>query len=104
MTIGFLLFPRLTLLDLVGPAEVFCRVPEAKVHLVWKKREPISTVNGLVMEPTTTFDECPVLDVICVPGGPGQVELMEDEATLDFLRQQAATAQWVTSVCTGSLV
>ncbi len=104
MTIGFLLFPRLTLLDLVGPAEVFCRVPEAKVHLVWKRREPISTVNGLVMEPTTTFDECPVLDVICVPGGPGQVELMEDEATLDFLRQQAATAQWVTSVCTGSLV
>ena len=64
MNIGLLLFPRLTLLDLVGPAEVFVRMPEAKVHLVWKRREPVATINGIVMEPTTTFDECPALDVI----------------------------------------
>ena len=54
--------------------------------------------------PTTTFADCPKLDVICVPGGGGQVALMTDEETLDFLRKQAATARYVTSVCTGSLV
>ena len=104
MNIGLLLFPKLTLLDLVGPAEVFTRVPGATVHLVWKNRDPVATVHGLAMVPTMTFAECPQLDVLCVPGGPGQADLMEDEETLAFLRAQAAQAQWVTSVCTGSLV
>jgi cyclohexyl-isocyanide hydratase len=54
--------------------------------------------------PTVTYDSCPPLDVVMVPGGPGQQDLMEDEAALSFLRKQAATAQYVTSVCTGSLV
>jgi cyclohexyl-isocyanide hydratase len=54
--------------------------------------------------PTTTFEDCPQLDLICVPGGAGQVALMTDEETLDFLRKQAAGAKYVTSVCTGSLV
>ncbi|MEY3773765.1 MAG: hypothetical protein RLZZ129_545 [Verrucomicrobiota bacterium] len=104
MNIGLLLFPKLTLLDLVGPAEVFARVPGAKVHLIWKNRDPVATVNAHEMRPTVTFAECPQLDVLCVPGGPGQMDLMEDEATLAFLRAQAAGAKWVTSVCTGSLI
>jgi cyclohexyl-isocyanide hydratase len=104
MNIGLLLYPKLTLLDLVGPAEVFVRVPEAKVHLVWKSLETVFTVNGFGLVPTTTFAECPSLDVICIPGGPGQVDLMEDDDTLAFIRRQAADAKWVTSVCTGSLI
>jgi cyclohexyl-isocyanide hydratase len=103
MNIGFLLFPKLTLLDLVGPSEVFLRVPGAKVHLIWKNRELVSG-GGQLVQPSSTFAECPQLDVLCVPGGPGQVELMEDAETLAFLRAQAAGAQWVTSVCTGSLI
>ena len=59
---------------------------------------------GFSIVPTTTFADCPPLDVICVPGGGGQVELMADPETLDFLRKQAETARYVTSVCTGSLV
>ncbi len=102
--IGLLLFPKLTLLDLVGPCEVFTRIPEAKVHLIWKHRELVATTHGYAMQPTMTFAECPQLDVLCVPGGPGQVDLMEDEETLGFLRRQAVKAKWVTSVCTGSLV
>ena len=62
------------------------------------------TDAGFSIVPTTTFADCPPLDVICVPGGGGQVELMADRETLDFLRKQAATARYVTSVCTGSLV
>lgn len=103
MNIGFLLFPKLTLLDLVGPSEVFVRVPGAKVHLVWKTRDLVSC-SGQLVQPSTTFAECPPLDVLCVPGGGGQVDLMEDEETLDFLRKQGAQAKWVTSVCTGSLI
>lgn len=102
--IGLVLFPRLTQLDLTGPAEVFGRMPGAEVHLLWKTNEPVSSDRGLSILPTTTFTDCPKLDVICVPGGPGQVELMDDEVTLQFLRQIAPGCRLITSVCTGSLV
>jgi putative intracellular protease/amidase len=54
--------------------------------------------------PSTTFADCPPLDPLCVPGGPGQIALMDDEEVLAFLRQMAARAGYVTSVCTGVLV
>ncbi len=54
--------------------------------------------------PTTTFDACPPLDVLCVPGGPGQVEMMQDTELLEFLQQQGKTSRYITSVCTGSLI
>ncbi len=103
MDIGFLLFPQLTLLDLVGPSEVFLRVPGAKVHLVWKNRELVCC-GGQMVQPSVTFSECPQLDVLCVPGGPGQIDLMGDDEVLTFLRDQAENAKWVTSVCTGALI
>ena len=104
MNIGLLLFPRLTLLDLVGPLEVFTRVPGVKVHLVWKTLEPVASAQGFAMLPTITFAACPPLDLICVPGGPGESEVGEDAETLDFLRKQARSVKWITSVCTGSLI
>ena len=102
--IGFLLFPNVTQLDLTGPAQVLSRVPGAKVHLVWKTPGPVPTDVGFSINPTTTFDDCPQLDVLCVPGGFGIKALLEDEETLSFLRRQGAQARYVTSVCTGSLV
>ncbi|WP_438010195.1 DJ-1/PfpI family protein [Sorangium sp. So ce321] len=102
--IGLLLFPRLTQLDLTGPFEVFARMRGASVHLVWKAAAPVTCDRGLTMTPTVSFAGCPQLDVLCVPGGPGQIDLMEDDETLDFLRRQAAGARWVSSVCTGSLL
>ena len=102
--IGILLYPNVTQLDATGPAQVLSRVPGAKMHMIWKTLEPVPTDAGFSIVPTTTFANCPRLDVICVPGGGGQVSLMTDEETLDFLRKQAATARYVTSVCTGSLV
>ena len=74
------------------------------MHMIWKTLDPVPTDAGFSIVPTTTFADCPQLDVICVPGGGGQVALMTDDETLDFLRKQAATARYVTSVCTGSLV
>ncbi len=103
-TIGLLLFPDMTQLDLTGPYEVFARLPGATVHLLWKSLEPVRSERGLTILPTTTLAECPPLDLVCVPGGPGQVALMEDAEVLDFLRRAARTCRAVTSVCTGSLV
>ena len=104
IAIGILIYPNLTQLDATGPAQVLARVPGATVHMIWKTRDPIPTDAGFSIVPNTTFADCPRLDVICVPGGGGQVALMTDPETLDFLRRQAATARYVTSVCTGSLV
>jgi cyclohexyl-isocyanide hydratase len=100
--IGMLLYPEVTQLDATGPAQVLCRVPGAKLHMIWKTRDPVPTDAGFSIVPTTTFADCPPLDVICVPGVCGQVALMTDPETLDFLHQQAAGAPRH-SVCTGSL-
>ena len=102
--IGFLLFPVVTQLDLTGPAQVLSRVPNAKVHLVWKTREPVRTDVGFCIVPTTTFEECPQLTVLCVPGGFGVGDQLTDGETLAFLRRQGERARYVTSVCNGSLV
>jgi cyclohexyl-isocyanide hydratase len=102
--IGLLLFPNLTQLDLTGPYEVFSRAPETEVHLLWKSRDPVRTDRGMLITPTTTLAEAPKLDVICVPGGPGQSDLMLDDEALSFIARQARDARYVTSVCTGALV
>lgn len=102
--IGLLLFPDVTQLDLTGPFEVFARTPGVVCHLIWKEIKPVRSDRGLMLVPDCTFDNCPPLDVICVPGGPGQIALMSDKETLSFLRRQAQHAQFITSVCTGSLV
>ncbi|MCR0984670.1 DJ-1/PfpI family protein [Roseomonas populi] len=102
--IGLVLFPELTQLDLTGPAEVFYRLPGAEVLLLWKTLDPVTSDRGMSILPTATFDSCGELDVICVPGGPGQIALMDDEETLAFLRRVAPGCRLVTSVCTGSLV
>jgi cyclohexyl-isocyanide hydratase len=102
--IGMLIFPRLTQLDMTGPYEVLARLPNTQVDLVARELAPVTTDRGMQIVPTVTYETCPPLDVVMVPGGPGQQDLMEDEAALAFLRRQAATAKYVTSVCTGSLV
>ena len=102
--VGLLLFPEITQLDMTGPYEVFTKLPEAEVHLVWKSLEPVRANGGMQIVPTTTFATCPQLDLVCVPGGGGMNALLNDAETLGFLKMQAATAKYVTSVCTGALV
>lgn len=102
--IGMLLFPQVTQLDLTGPVQFLSRVPGARIHLAWKDTRPVMSDAGFSINPTTTFEDCPQLDVLCVPGGFGVVDLLGDTATLDFLRRQAAGARYVSSVCNGSLV
>jgi len=103
-TIGLLLFPRMTQLDLTGPFEVFTKLPDARTLLLWKTLQPVEADSGLRLLPHATLNDHPPLDVICVPGGPGVNALMEDATVLDWLRAQADQARYVSSVCTGALV
>ena len=104
LQIGFLLFPNVQQLDLTGPYDVLASMPDTQARLIWKTLEPVRSSTGLVLTPDTTFDDCPPLDVICVPGGSGVSQLIPDDETLAFLRRQASGARYVTSVCTGALV
>jgi cyclohexyl-isocyanide hydratase len=102
--IGFFIYPGVTQLDATGPAQVLARVPGAVIHMVWKTLSPVTTDAGFAIVPTDSFDSCPVLDVLCVPGGGGQATLMGDAEVLSFLRKKGEGARYVTSVCTGSLL
>ena len=102
--VGLLLFPAITQLDMTGPYEVFSKLPEARVHLVAKDLQPVTAEGGMRILPTTCFADCPALDLICVPGGAGVNALLNDDIVLDFVRKQAKSTRYVTSVCTGALV
>jgi cyclohexyl-isocyanide hydratase len=103
--LGFVLFPHLTQLDLTGPLQVLSRLPQSRTHIAARSLEPVPSDCGLGLVATTTFADCPPLDLICVPGGGvGVAEAIADPATMDFVRRQAAGARYVTSVCTGAFI
>ncbi len=102
--IGLVIFPEMTQLDITGPHQVFAFIPNAHIHFLWKTLDPVRSKDGMTILPTTTFDACPPLDILCVPGGPGQVAMMQDTEMLEFLQLQGKTAKYITSVCTGSLI
>lgn len=103
--VGFPLYPGVIQLDVTGAYQVLTFPPHIHTHLIGKTRSGVVSNEGLVLTPTVTFDDCPPLDVICVPGGGmGQVVAMQDKLLLNFLKQQASTARYVTSVCTGSMI
>jgi cyclohexyl-isocyanide hydratase len=103
--IGFLIYPGVIQLDVMGAHQVLSSPPNMQVHVIGKTLAPVTTNEGLILVPTVTLADCPSLDVICVPGGGmGQIEVMKDPDILSFLQQQSATAQYVTAVCTGSMI
>lgn len=102
--IGILIFPDIMQLDMTGPHEVFTKLPDTEVLLIWKTLEPVTAGGGMRILPDVTFETCPHLDLICIPGGGGMNPLLNDLETLEFVRGKASKARYVTSVCTGSLV
>jgi cyclohexyl-isocyanide hydratase len=104
LTIGGLIFPGMDQCDFTGPFTALSRVPHSRFLTLWKELEPVADLNGLRLLPDTTLREAPQLDVLLVPGGKGQEDLMTDEVLLSFIRQQAAGARYVFSVCTGALL
>ncbi len=103
LSVAMVLFHRVTLLDLIGPATALGF--HADVHLVAKTMDPVASDQGVKILPTCTFDECPKdLDVLFVPGGVGVLDAMMDLELLHFVRDRGERAGYVTSVCTGSLI
>jgi cyclohexyl-isocyanide hydratase len=104
LRIGSLLFEGLDQIDLTGPFEVLSRIPNATYQLYGKTGQTIRDVKGLQLTPDATLAGAPQLDVLHIPGGFGQEALMEDEEILGWIRQQAARAHTIFSVCTGALI
>jgi cyclohexyl-isocyanide hydratase len=104
--IAIVLYPQFTALDVIGPHHVFINMVGAKVLLVAKTMDLVPSDTGFSITPNATFDQ--ITDkqtLVLVPGGTtGTLDAMKDEATMNFLRRQGADAEWIGSVCTGSLV
>ena len=107
--VAFLLYPGLTVLDLVGPLQVLTMLqrlaPGYRTVTVWARREPVPTDVGVAMVPDRTFEEVPHPEILLVPGGAlPTIRAMSDPLVRDYVRSAAASAELITSVCTGSLI
>lgn len=104
--IAMLLYPGFTALDLVGPQYMFGNLMGATIHLVSKTREPVMSDTRLAIVPNATYADVPAdLDILFVPGaGSAVFDVMEDEATMAFVRDRASRAKLIVSVCTGSVI
>jgi cyclohexyl-isocyanide hydratase len=103
MRIVFALYPGVTHLDFTGPHQVFSRLPGAQVLCASATGEDIEA-DGLVFTGLKRLSDIEACDVICVPGGFGTTDAMQDPAFMAEVKRLAAGARYVTSVCTGSLV
>ena len=104
--IQMLVYPGMTLQDLVGPLQVWAAWPGAEIQFAWKSTGPVPTDSGLAVLATTSFaDAWAAPDILFAPGGLlPTFELLDDEAAIGFLRSRGEQAKWVTSVCTGAVL
>lgn len=102
-TILMPIYDGVTQLDFTGPYQFFCRVPDFQVIVASAGSAPVDA-QGLVFTGLANLDAVDRCDVLCVPGGTGCYSAMENGAFLGNIRRLAATATYVTSVCTGSLI
>lgn len=104
--IAMLVYPGMTVMDLVGPHCMFGSLMGAKIYIVAKSLDPVTSDAGLTIVPTDTFATCPRdLTVLFTPGGTdGTLAAASDAETLAFMADRGARAKYVTSVCSGSLI
>jgi len=103
-SVVFALYPRMTQLDFTGPYEVFWRLPNAQCILASASGGDAQADGGITFTGVRRLADIDRCSLICVPGGFGTIEAMEDQELLAQLRRLAGGARYVTSVCTGSLV
>ena len=107
-TIGILLFDGVEELDFVGPWEVFqvgiMLESSDRAVTIAEKPGPVRCAKGLSVNPDHTFENAPALDVILVPGGQGTRSEVDNPVLIGWLKKIAPSCEWVTSVCTGSLL
>jgi cyclohexyl-isocyanide hydratase len=104
LSVGMLLFPRMDQIDFTGPFSVLSRLPDSTVHVFARDKQPVADHKGLLLTPGASIADTPPLDLLVVPGGPGQEALMDDEAVLSLIRDHASSGKPLFSVCTGALI
>lgn len=104
--VAMLMYPGMTVMDLIGPQSMFGSLMGGKVYLVAKTLDPVTSDGGVSILPTATFETCPrELTVLFTPGGSdGTLAAATDPATLAFMADRGSRAKYVTSVCSGSLI
>lgn len=113
--VGIVIFPEIEVLDFCGPFEVFSvtRTDEAHryqdvspfdVSLIAEHADPVLTTGGMKVLPDATFDDCPALDFLIVPGGVGTRKLEDNPDLLDWLSARASEVEVLASVCTGAML
>ena len=116
--VGILLFEDVEVLDFAGPFEVLSRTrlepgvesrrsdtsAPFNVFTVARDARPLKATGGLEVTPSYSFADTPSIDLLVVPGGFGTRVLLDDDVTLDWIREVAKAAKPVTSVCTGALL
>ena len=100
----FALYPRVTQLDFTGPYEVFARLPGARCVLASAAGGDLEADGGITFTGVRRLAEVERCSLICVPGGFGTIEAIEDQELIAQVRRLAGSARYITSVCTGSLV
>ena len=106
MKVLALIYPGMTLLDLVGPLQAWSFLPDYEVQYAWRSSGPVLTDCGLTIQATNTFEDAWTdPDVLIVGGGAKPtLDLLGDSAVTAFLADRGSRARWVCSVCTGSLL
>ena len=113
--LGIVIFDEIEVLDFCGPFEVFSvtRLNEERrredaspfeILLISQSSQPVKTTGGMKVIPDVTFDHCPPLDILVVPGGWGTRREMNNQAMLSFVRTRASEVETLASVCTGALI
>lgn len=102
--IVFILYPKLTQLDFTGPYEVLARMPGAEAIIASKEGGDLVTEMGLTFANLRKLADIDRADMIMVPGGPGQTAAMLDPDFMAEVKRLGASAEYITSVCTGSLI
>lgn len=109
MNFGILIFPQAEELDFVGPWEMltmwskYAGGPE-RCLVVAQTLEPVVCAKGLSVNPAVSFESCPPLDYLLVPGGQGTRTEVSNAKLVSFVSSQAKACKAVLSVCTGSFV
>jgi transcriptional regulator GlxA family with amidase domain len=117
-SVGIFVFDDVEVLDFAGPFEVFSRArlepgvesrrgdasAPFEVFTVARTPAPVRAIGGLEVVPKHDFGSAPRIDIVLIPGGFGTRALLGDESVLDWIRRTAASAELVTSVCTGALL
>ena len=109
-TVGIILFTDVEVLDFAGPFEVFSVTGRRDytnpfdVFTIAETSHPVAARNNLIITPTHSFERCPRIDILVVPGGYGTRREMLNERLLEFVVSRSASAEIVLSICTGALI